>query len=832
MLVITDVYGNSEPVVTVKGLTRDSKVNGDKTLSFVALSRDLENFSYDLIQGQSLVEFDGEEYVIKEAVEKAIGVGSVKEVTAVLKFFEDLARHFYHDVTSGTKTIAQLMNIVTAGTGFTYTIQGTFPTNMFENFGKENKLSLFQTILSRYNAEYELAGTVIVIRERVGIDTDFQFRYGYNVKNASVTQSTYGFSTYVKGFGQPIKDSSGNDTGRYVVQGEYTSPVAAIPGIGIIEADPVNDERVTDFATLNRMMIAAVQDNPIETIELDFVDMRAAGYGGTRAGLGDRVFVIYEPLSDLNIETRITEVSEEFDFRSDPDKPIKTKVTLASINKDITDTLASFSGTSKAVNKVISRTGGISSETIPQNIRDAVAAVESAQNEVEFGNGFMLIDKTNPLRRVAIVSNGIRVSTDGGVTYQTALDADGVEGGGGSGEVTSIDFGTVEIIGTLPSNKVSGSFPFTQITGDVPTSRLTGSIATSMLTGTIPFSSVTGDVPAARVTGNIPFSQITGDVPTSRLTGSIATSMLTGTLPFSSITGDVPAARVTGNIPFTQITGQIATSRLDGTIPMTQITGNLDAQRLTGTIDASIFTGQIDASLLTGSIDASLFTGNIPTSILEGTIPMTQITGNLASNRVTGDIPFSQITGQIATSRLTGSIATSMLTGTIPFSSITGNVPAGRVVTGTLDFSQFTTSKISAANFDLHVQGGTPQEIDTAVDGNGNYLVTVVGPWCRTISNGFRRFDSLMFKHCARYLNINFFARSSLTTASAFVRVVDENGTELGSRFTNSLTELSLPLQIDLGTPTGNRRKLYIEFRSTSTASAAFVRVAEKNLSD
>ena len=787
MLVITDVYGNSEPVVTVKGLTRDSKVNGDKTLSFVALSRDLENFSYDLIQGQSLVEFDGEEYVIKEAVEKAIGVGSVKEVTAVLKFFEDLARHFYHDVTSGTKTIAQLMNIVTAGTGFTYTIQGTFPTNMFENFGKENKLSLFQTILSRYNAEYELAGTVIVIRERVGIDTDFQFRYGYNVKNASVTQSTYGFSTYVKGFGQPIKDSSGNDTGRYVVQGEYTSPVAAIPGIGIIEADPVNDERVTDFATLNRMMIAAVQDNPIETIELDFVDMRAAGYGGTRAGLGDRVFVIYEPLSDLNIETRITEVSEEFDFRSEPDKPIKTKVTLASINKDITDTLASFSGTSKAVNKVISRTGGISNETIPQNIRDAVAAVESAQNEVEFGNGFMLIDKTNPLRRVAIVSNGIRVSTDGGVTYQTALDADGVEGGGGSGEVTSIDFGTVEIIGTLPSNKVSGSFPFTQITGDVPTSRLTGSIATSMLTGAI---------------------------------------------PFSSVTGDVPAARVTGNIPFTQITGQIATSRLDGTIPMTQVTGNLDAQRLTGTIDASIFTGQIDASLLTGSIDASLFTGNIPTSILEGTIPMTQITGNLASNRVTGNIPFTQITGQIATSRLTGSIATSMLTGTIPFSSITGNVPAGRVVTGTLDFSQFTTSKISAANFDLHVQGGTPQEIDTAVDGNGNYLVTVVGPWCRTISNGFRRFDSLMFKHCARYLNINFFARSSLTTASAFVRVVDENGTELGSRFTNSLTELSLPLQIDLGTPTGNRRKLYIEFRSTSTASAAFVRVAEKNLSD
>lgn len=140
MLVITDVYGNSEPVVTVKGLTRDSKVNGDKTLSFVALSRDLENFSYDLIQGQSLVEFDGEEYVIKEAVEKAIGVGSVKEVTAVLKFFEDLARHFYHDVTSGTKTIAQLMNIVTDGTGFTYTIQGHVPDEYVRKFRQRKQI--------------------------------------------------------------------------------------------------------------------------------------------------------------------------------------------------------------------------------------------------------------------------------------------------------------------------------------------------------------------------------------------------------------------------------------------------------------------------------------------------------------------------------------------------------------------------------------------------------------------------------------------------------------------------------------------------------------------
>lgn len=435
LLVVTDIYGDSEPLVTVRGLTRERKLSGDETLSFTALSHESEENGFNLLQGQSVIEFDGIEYVIKESTEKSVGIGSIKDVSTVKKFFEDLAKKYYYDATSGTKTISQLMGIITNGTGYTFTVVDSFGSQMFDNFGKDNHLSLFQTILQRYEAEYELVGSSIVIRKVIGNDSDFQFRYGYNVKGASVKQSTYGLTTYIKGFGKPIKDAQGNETGTYVVTSEYYSPLAAIEGIGVIEAPPIYDERVTDKATLDGLMIAAIQDNPIDTIELDFVDLRSAGYPYDVPNLGDRVFVVYEPLSNLNIETRITEISEEFDFRLDPEKPVATKVTLASISKDITDTFASFSGTSKTVEKAINKDGSLTNNVLPQAVKDATRAVESAQNEVLFDRGIRAIDKTNPLLRVVYTAAGIGVSDDGGVTYEPAVTGDGVNLGVATGTI-------------------------------------------------------------------------------------------------------------------------------------------------------------------------------------------------------------------------------------------------------------------------------------------------------------------------------------------------------------------------------------------------------------
>ncbi|ALY08049.1 hypothetical protein EauS123_00050 [Exiguobacterium phage vB_EauS-123] len=421
MIIITDVLGRSEPLVTLSGLTQDKKLSGDWTLSFSVLSDQADAEAFDLIQEQSIIEFEGQEFVIKDATEKNVGVRSVKEVTAVHRIFEDLSKERYYETTSGAKTITQLMGIITNGTPYTFTVVDSFTSQTFENFGNDNHLSLFQTVLNRYRAEYELSGSLIIIRKQIGIESDFQFRYGYNVKSISKKIDSYGLATYIKGFGKPLTDAEGNETGQYLVQAEYTSPNAQI--YGVIHAEPVYDKRIQDMTTLLRFMQERLQDYPEITIELDFADLRAAGYSYDVPGIGDSVLLIYEPLSNLNIDTRITGVTTEYDYHL---KPIATKVELASMRKDITDTLANFSGTSKTVNKAINRDGSLTNDVLPQAVKDATRALESAQTEILFDRGIRLIDKDNPLLRVVLTSAGIGISFDGGVSYQTAMTGQGI----------------------------------------------------------------------------------------------------------------------------------------------------------------------------------------------------------------------------------------------------------------------------------------------------------------------------------------------------------------------------------------------------------------------
>lgn len=380
-----------------------------------------------------MIEFEGHEFVIKDATEKNVGVRSVKEVTAVHRIFEDLSKEWYYETTSGAKTISQLMGIITNGTPYTFTVVDSFTSQTFENFGADNHLSLFQTVLNRYGAEYELSGSLIIIRKTVGIESDFQFRYGYNVKSISKKIDSYGLATYIKGYGKPLTDSEGNETGQYVVQAEYTSPTAEI--YGVIHAEPVFDERILDMTTLLRVMRERLQDYPEITIELDFADLRAAGYAYDVPGIGDSVLLIYEPLSNLNIETRITGVTTEYDYHMNP---IATKVELASMRKDITDTLANFSGTSKTVNKAINKDGSLTNDVLPQAVKDATRAVESAQTEILFDRGLRAIDKNNPLWRVVLTAAGIGISDDGGITYEPAVTGDGVNLG--------VAIGTIDIV--------------------------------------------------------------------------------------------------------------------------------------------------------------------------------------------------------------------------------------------------------------------------------------------------------------------------------------------------------------------------------------------------
>jgi phage minor structural protein len=414
LLTITDINGNTEGLTGYKGLKRTRNVNGEKTLSFIVLPTPQNQHSFDLVQEESIIEFDGEEYRIKQMNEKPRGPFNFKEVSAIHTFF-DLIDDYQYDTYTGSMTLEAALHFVLGTTEYTWDIVDSFNAHDFNNFGNDNLLSLFQNLMKNFGAEFILNGKHLIFKTKIGNATDFQFRYNYNIKTITKTVNTNNLSTYIKGFGKK------NEDGTYVVQSEYTSPNSTI--FGIRHAKPIYDERYTTMDGLNAALVSSLKDLPDVSITIDFIDLRRAGFPYDVPNEGDDIFLIYEPMN-VDLETRIMEIAEEFiEFN---DYPIKTDVTLANYRNNMTDSIVDFSRTSKTVSDIIEGNKKLPYNALDDAVKRATEALQSAQTELEFTNGIIARDKNNPNHLVLYNSSGIGVSTDGGQTFRTAMTAEGV----------------------------------------------------------------------------------------------------------------------------------------------------------------------------------------------------------------------------------------------------------------------------------------------------------------------------------------------------------------------------------------------------------------------
>jgi phage minor structural protein len=404
LLTITDISGNTEALTGYRSLQRKRNVNGEKTLAFLVLPTEQNAHSYPMVSEESVVEFDGEPYRIKQLAEKSRGTTFYKEVVAVHTFFDLIDEHVYA-LHNGSMTFEAALQFVLGGTEHTWSIVDTFYAQDFENFGDENRLALFQTLLERYGAEFTINGTHITFRERIGNATDFQFRYNYNVKTITRDVKTSNLSTYIKGFGKGIES-------------EYTSPNAEI--FGVRHAKPVRDERYSTLEGLNERLQAELNDEPEVSITIDFADLRRAGFPFDVPSEGDDVFLIYEPIG-INVEARLVDIDEEYTEGSD--LPIKTTVTLGNIRDSIVDRWAN---TEKQVNDLFNSDGTIKYNVLDAAIKRATEALQSAQTELEFDNGIIARSKDNPNHLVLLNSAGVGISTDGGATFSEAITHLGV----------------------------------------------------------------------------------------------------------------------------------------------------------------------------------------------------------------------------------------------------------------------------------------------------------------------------------------------------------------------------------------------------------------------
>ncbi|MGH2319404.1 prophage endopeptidase tail family protein [Planococcus sp. SE5232] len=414
MISITDIGGEVHLLNGIKQINRAKKVNGEKTLSFVVVPTESNKHAFDVVINESLIKFENENYVIKKTQEKNVGNTYIKSVEAVHVFFNDMINSFQYNLHNGSQTFFAALTRVFEPTPYSFSIVDSFTAETFENFGRDNCLSLFKNVLERYEAEFEVIGYQVYLKRKIGADTGFQLRWKSNIKAIDKEVDTQGLSTVIKGFG-----GTPSEAGVYPIQREYRSNVEFF---GEKHAAAVYDEATSTAAGMDARLRRELIDEPQLSITVDI-----AAVEGEVKNEGDRGFIVYEPMK-ITVEARVVELTETFEYINRRWRAVKTAVTLSNFRNRLTDVLTRFGQTTKRVDRLFDGNEKLPYNVLPEAMRIAAEAINNSLTEIKYppNQGIVLQDPNNPSRMVRLTSAGIGLSDDGGTSYRTAMTGAGI----------------------------------------------------------------------------------------------------------------------------------------------------------------------------------------------------------------------------------------------------------------------------------------------------------------------------------------------------------------------------------------------------------------------
>ena len=291
---------------------------------------------FDLIEYESSITFNGQEFIIKKMTKNVVGGLVTKQIVATHIYYTIQDGYQYEKVT-GPKSINQLLtHIIKAGNrGFTWEVidpNKKFLTVQQENFGDGNYLKLINELLSDYNAVVIPNNKHLMFYpiSEYGQKVEEQIRYKYNTDDVTFDIDTYSLKTQIKGYGklkEGINTENPKDSDYVFTPITYTSPESETWGIRI--QDPVTDERYT------------ISGNMLERLKNDLQDYPSISGSVTlkwkiNPQKGDYVPFIYEP---LNINTYIQVVGIKT-YPAIPNKP--PEITLSNTKKTMTAILANM----------------------------------------------------------------------------------------------------------------------------------------------------------------------------------------------------------------------------------------------------------------------------------------------------------------------------------------------------------------------------------------------------------------------------------------------------------------------------------------------------------
>lgn len=355
----------ARPLIDVYDLSlKDHKDEGLFGSFYIVKSKKNEE-AYNLCAGKNKVEIDNEPYVIQSTDQEDLGDTVEKFVSFKHEMFDRL-RKFQNGTLTGNRRLEQCLDLALAGTGLTYTLIGSFPSEQFEEFGKARAQELFNTAKSRFGFEFKVTGTHLIIAREIARITDTKFIHGHNLVTISEKIDVSEVATYVEGYG-----AIDEETGNYIVTCAFESELSGNyrdenGNKKLYDAEFVHDLRFSVQSQLDEEAKSRLQPHPLYSVEVEVVELFRNGWKLYDYQSGDYTWAKHEGF-DMDVQIRINSVER---FPLDPDKsPI---IQLGDIRQDITKKMALLSKTEK---RLTLAEGGVTSAR-----REAQSAADLAKN--------------------------------------------------------------------------------------------------------------------------------------------------------------------------------------------------------------------------------------------------------------------------------------------------------------------------------------------------------------------------------------------------------------------------------------------------------------------
>lgn len=226
---------------------------------------------------------------------------------------------------SPPKSLMFYLDGVFSGSGYSYTVSGSFGSKFIENFGSDTRLSLFNSIIAEWELEYTInySSKLVTIQKRIGRDWSGSVaKKGLNLNDLALETDSSEFITVLYGYGQ-WNDEEDHEKGR--IQAEYKS--ALYDTYGHLEGEPIDDESL-DASELEKALGDKVEGSYATSVQLDFRDLQRMGYGYSLAAIGDNIRVINSNLQVVD-NYRLVSVTREYDVK---DRLMKTTVECGNIS--------------------------------------------------------------------------------------------------------------------------------------------------------------------------------------------------------------------------------------------------------------------------------------------------------------------------------------------------------------------------------------------------------------------------------------------------------------------------------------------------------------------